>query len=192
MSESTIGEILGAVLGGSRGGVGGAVEGGLGGALGGMMGGSTGSALGGILGGLVAGRSSASQSQSPGGGMLLAMLLPLAMGWVQKNGGVGAVLDRFRQQGLGPQAASWVSTQPNAPLQTQDVNRVVGEEDIDAMAQKLGVPREQVAHGLSQILPQVIDKVSPAGAVPHDADQRVSSGMSQLQSALQQTLSRFG
>lgn len=60
------------------------------------------------------------------------------------------------------------------------------------MAQQLGVPADQVAHGLSQILPQVIDKVSPDGAVPSDADQRIQSGMSQLESALKQTLSRFG
>lgn len=192
MSDSTIGEILGAVLGGGRGGLGGAVEGGLGGALGGMLGGGTGATLGGILGGLAPGRSGDAQQQRPGGGMLLAMLLPLAMGWVQRSGGVGAVLDRFRQHGLSDQAASWVSTQPNAPLQPQDVHQVVGDQEIDAMAQRLGVPREQVAQGLSQILPQVIDKVSPGGAVPHDADQRISSGLSQLQAMVQQALGRLG
>lgn len=192
MSDSTLGEIIGAVLGGSRGGLSGAVEGGLGGALGGMLAGGTGSALGGVLGGLAAGRSSQAGTSGPGGGMMLAMLLPLAMGWVQRNGGVGAVLDRFRQNGLGAQAASWVSTEQNAPLQPQDVHKVVGQDEINSMAQQLGVPPDQVAHGLSQILPQVIDKVSPEGAVPHDADQRIESGMSQLQSALEQTLSRFG
>lgn len=123
---------------------------------------------------------------------MLAMLLPLAMGWVQKNGGVNAVLDRFRQNGFGSQAASWVSTGPNEPLQPHEVHNVVGQEEIDSMARQLGVPQEQVTQGLSQILPQIVDKVSPDGAVPHDADQRVSSGMSQLQSVLQQTLSRFG
>lgn len=86
MSDSALGEIIDAVLGGSRGGLGGAVEGGLGGALGGMLGGGTGSALGGVLGGLAAGRSPQAGTSGPGGGMMLAMLLPLAMGWVQRNG----------------------------------------------------------------------------------------------------------
>jgi uncharacterized protein YidB (DUF937 family) len=81
---------------------------------------------------------------------------------------------------MADQAASWVSTQSNAPLQPQDVLKVVSEDEMDEMAQKLGVPRDQVAQGLSQILPQVIDKVSPEGAVPHDADARMDSGLSQL------------
>lgn len=191
MAESTIGEILGAVLGGPRGGPGGALEGGLGGALGSILGGGAGAGLGGVLGGLARGQSSDGQTR-PEGGMLLTMLLPLAMSWVQRNGGVGAVLDRFREHGLSEQAASWVSTQSNAPLQPQDVHKVMGEDEIDAMAQKLGVSREQVAQGLSHILPQVIDKVTPEGSVPQDADQRLGSGLSALQSMLQQGLSRFG
>lgn len=191
MAESTIGEILGAVLGGAQGGPGGPLEGGLGGALGSILGGGAGAGLSGALGGFVGGRSSDGQSR-PEGGVLLTLLLPLAMGWVQRNGGVGAVLDRFRQHGLSDQAASWVSTQTNAPLQAQDVQKVIGDDEIDAMAQKLGVSREQVAQGLSHILPQVIDKVTPEGAVPQDADQRLGSGLSALRSMLQQGLSRFG
>ena len=62
-------------------------------------------------------------------GLLLAMLLPLAMQWVQRNGGVGGLLERFRQKGYSQQAASWVSTGENEPLSTHAVSEVVVDDE---------------------------------------------------------------
>src|SRR4051794_37572499 len=100
MANPLLGQILGGVFAnamrgraqsgpfGANSGIGGA---GLGGLLGGMI---AGRALGG-------GRGMAGRGGFGGRGALIAMLLPLAMQWVQRNGGVGAVLDRFRQKGYG-------------------------------------------------------------------------------------------
>src|SRR5687767_7931639 len=106
-----VGQVLGGLFGqalGRRG------MGKLGGGLGGI-------ALGTILAGAMRNRGAAASastggmSRVPGGTRpyanqtaLLVMLLPLAMRWVQKNGGIGPVLDRFRQKGFGRQAQSWV------------------------------------------------------------------------------------
>jgi len=177
MSNDLIGQILSSVLGNATGG-----QQGLPGGFGGLGGG-----LGGVLGN-VFGRGSdqedggATGSSAMGGrGALLTMLLPLAMQWVQRNGGIGAVLDRFRQQGYSQQAASWVSTGQNQPVDAQAVSDVIGTEELSRLSQQLGVPHEQVASGLADILPQVVNHLTPAGDVPQDADDVLGSGLAALE-----------
>jgi uncharacterized protein YidB (DUF937 family) len=152
-----------------------------GGALGGLGGGLGGAALGGLLAGMV-GRG----ERRPGSnrGMLLALMLPLAMQWVQRNGGIGNVLGKLRQQGMGRQADSWVSTGDNHPVSPDDVQRLVGDDEIAAMAARLGVPREQVSQAFAEILPELTDKLTPQGTLPPNADQALEGGHSELEKAL--------
>ena len=173
MANDWMGQILGHVLGGGASGqpAPGGGSGGLGDVLGGMLGG---------------GATSPAAPAIPGGagrGTLLAMLLPLAMQWVQRNGGVGAVLDRFRQKGYGAQANSWVSTSPNQPLNAQQVHEVVGPDEL---SQKLGVDQQQVASGLAEVLPRMVDHLTPQGQVTPQSDQALDRGRISLEQALEQ------
>src|SRR4051812_9640161 len=150
--------------GGWGGGLGGGWGGGLGGALGGV-------ALGSVLAGALRHRQSgggAPAGANPYGNhtALLVMLLPLAMRWVQKNGGVGGVLDRFHQKGFGKQAKSWVGTGQNDGIDPGAVEQVVGTGELQQMAQRLGVPEHEVAQAFAEIMPQMVDKLSPQGQVP--------------------------
>jgi uncharacterized protein YidB (DUF937 family) len=199
MANDLLGQVLGSVLGNASQGRGGndpfaglggsGPLGGLGGSnmSSGLSGGSGG--LGDLLGGLLGGgRGSAGMRSSSGGqgAALVAMLLPLAMQWVQRNGGIGAVLDRFRQKGYSQQAASWVSTGDNQPLDARAVEEVIGEDELSRLSQQLGAPREEIAGGFAQILPEVVNQLTPRGDVPDDADERLSGGMGQLQELLRQ------
>ncbi|MEO5670504.1 MAG: YidB family protein [Ramlibacter sp.] len=179
MASDLLGQILGSVLRGGS-----AQSGGLGG-LGGLGGG-----LGDVLGNMM-GRGSAQQDAragqaSPfgGKGALIAMLLPIAMQWVQRNGGVGAVLDRFRQKGYSQQAASWISTGDNQELTPHEVGDVVGLDELSRLSQQLGVPQGDVASGLAQIFPEVVNQLTPSGEVPDDADDVLGSGLSALEQLL--------
>ena len=178
MANDFLGQILGRVLGGARDGqqspTGGGVGGGLGDLLGGILGRSTGS--GGGLGGL-----GGATSGLGGKGALLTMLLPLAMQWVQRNGGVGALLQRFQQKGYSQQAASWVSTGPNEELAPQAVHDVVGMDELSRLSQQLGVSHEEVSAGMAQILPEVVNHLTPEGNVPDNSDDVLSRGMSMLE-----------
>lgn len=182
MANDFLSQILGSVLGNASAGQQG-MPGGLGG-LGGTGG------LGGVLGN-VFGRDpdpqdGATRDSSPlgGKGALLAMLLPLAMQWVQRNGGIGALLQKFQQHGYSQEAASWVGTGENEPLNAQAVGEVVGMDELSRLSQQLGVPHEQVASGLAQILPEVVNHLTPAGDVPQDADDTLSSGLAALEQFL--------
>ena len=170
-----LGQILGGLFGQAlgRGGAGAGARGapgggGLGAALGGV-------ALGSVLAGALRGRKASAgvpggQHSNANPTALLVMLLPLAMRWVQNNGGINAVLERFRQKGLGAQAQSWTSRGANQPIDEQSVQQVVGQDELRQMAQRLGVPEQQVAQALAEIMPQMVDHISPEGQVPPHAD----------------------
>lgn len=176
MANPFLGQILGSVLGGA---VGGRSRGG---PLGGAMGGGLGGGLGGVLGGMMGG----GRSRGGGGGMLLAVMLPLAMQWVQRNGGIGSVLQRMQQKGYGSQAASWVGTGDNQPIDVGAVDQVVGREELSRLSQQLGVGEDEVAQGFTEILPEMVNRLTPEGRVPPDADDVLESGRSDLERALAQ------
>jgi len=122
----------------------------------------------------------------------VAMLLPFAMQWVQRNGGLGAVLDRFRQKGYADHANSWVSTGANRMLDAQQVNDVVGHDELALLSQQLGVPQQEVAGGFAEILPEMVDQLTPGGHVTPEADEALDAGQSQLQRELSQLTTNAG
>jgi uncharacterized protein YidB (DUF937 family) len=149
-------------------GVGGGQGGGLGDLLGGLAGGGgADGGLGDILGGLTGGGAQA--TGMPGGmGGLLAGLLPL-LGGMLAGGGLQNVLSGFRANGLAAEADSWVGTGENAPISGADVRRVVGDDQIARIAAELGVSEAEAADAVANVLPAVVDRVSPEGHLPPDS-----------------------
>ncbi len=142
----------------------------LGGLLGGQSGDSGGGGLEDILGQLTGGGGGQSNAGAGSGG-LLGALLPLVASFLQ-NGGLNKILAGFQQQGLSSQAASWVGTGANEPVSGADVEQVVGADQIAEIARQLGLSNEQTADAVAEVLPRVVDQVSPEGELPaeHDLD----------------------
>ena len=207
MANDFLGQILGSVLGNARSGqqspMGGG--GGLGDLLGGLMGGGAGQAgagsggLGDLLGGLMGG-GAGQDNHRPGdlgssmtgmgqggsgmgnkGSALMLLLLPLAMQWVQRNGGIGGVLEKFQSKGYSQQAASWVSNGSNEELQPHAVSELMGTEELSRLSQQLGVSPEEVSSGMAQILPEMVNHLTPQGGVPADGDEVLNRGTSMLE-----------
>jgi uncharacterized protein YidB (DUF937 family) len=159
--------------------------------MGGLGGGLGGIALGSVLGGLMRGGARSPMGVPARGGMggnqaaLLMMLLPLAMRWVQRNGGMGAVLEKFKQKGFDRQAKSWVSTGANDAVDEKAVEQVVGQDELRAMAQRLGVPEEQVAQAFAEIMPEMVDKLTPDGQLPREADEVLDEGATTLEKEIE-------
>lgn len=192
MANPLIGEILRGVLGRATGGNGspggdasGSSPGGLGailGSLGGLGG------LGGSGGGLPGGTRPGGVGGNAGGrSAMLALMLPLVLQWVQRNGGIGSVLQRMNQHGYGSHATSWIGTGANEPLPPQAAHQLLGQDELSNLAGQLGVGQDEVAHGFSEILPEVVDQLSPAGHLPDDADRTLDAGQSALERMLSGT-----
>lgn len=132
-------------------------------------------ALGGILGGSSAPGSSAGQGgtgQSP----LIAIVLQL----IQSQGGLPAILAKLKNAGLGKQADSWVSTGDNTPVSPEQLTQALGPETMAQLSTQAGVDQNTVATQLSQLLPSLVDKLTPDGNVPDNHQDLLSQGLSSL------------
>jgi len=131
-----------------------ASSGGLGDLLGGLMGntqampGGLGGMLGGLLGG-AAGRAAA-------GGAL--------------NSGLRNLLGEMEEKGQGDAVRSWVSNGPNQSVSPRDLAQAIGADDIDAVSQQTGVPRDDMLAMLSQHLPDLVNQLTPNGRLPSDSE----------------------
>lgn len=81
-------------------------------------------------------------------------------------GGLGGLLEAFARNGLGHVADSWVGSGQNLPVSADQLSQVLGSERIGQMANQLGVNQGDLLGQLVQLLPQVVDKVTPQGQVP--------------------------
>ena len=86
------------------------------------------------------------------------------------SGGLGDLLKQFQNNGLGDKVDSWISTGENNPIQPTDLERALGEERISWLMQQTGMSREALLAGLSQELPQAVDKLTPQGRIPTDQE----------------------
>ena len=82
-----------------------------------------------------------------------------------QSGGLQGLMSKFSEAGLGNVFSSWVSTGPNPPISGQQLQQVLGSEQIRALAAKLGVDPAQASQALAEHLPTVIDELTPQGKI---------------------------
>lgn len=80
-------------------------------------------------------------------------------------GGLGDLVDSFKKAGLGQKADSWVSTGQNEDVTPDEVEKSVGGDLVDDLAKQTGISREELLKRLSEVLPGLVDKMTPAGRV---------------------------
>jgi uncharacterized protein YidB (DUF937 family) len=80
--------------------------------------------------------------------------------------GLEGMVAQFRAKGFGDVVNSWISTGKNLPITADQIQSVMGNEKVKAMAQKLGIPPEAAASQLATVLPQLVDKLTPNGQMP--------------------------
>jgi uncharacterized protein YidB (DUF937 family) len=81
-------------------------------------------------------------------------------------GGLGGLLDKLQKGGLGDVANSWIGSEQNRPVSPKQLSPALGSDIIKALAQRSGLSEEELTKQLSQILPGVVDKLTPAGRLP--------------------------
>jgi len=97
----------------------------------------------------------ASLPQANGGGMF---------------GGLGGLLDKLKDAGQGDAANSWVGPGSNAPIQPGQLSQALGQTTISDLAQHAGMSEQDLLAQLSQILPGVVDKLTPNGRMPSQSE----------------------
>ena len=139
---------------------------------------------GGLAGGLGQGMGQQQRSagQAAGGGMAgtVMALLPVVLAMLNQGkgggrtaaagmggtGGLGGLLEQMQRAGHGDQARSWVGTGPNLPTSPDVMAQVFGREGLAQIASRAGLSEQQASAGLTEILPDVVDRLTPQGQVP--------------------------
>ena len=161
----------------------------------GLLDGILGSVLGGMQGGGQSGLPGMGQpagNPSPGGfggmggvlgGAAAAPMLMALFHMIQQNGGLGALLQQFQNAGHGAAAQSWLTPgQANMPIDGNVLQQVLGQGPLQEIAQKFGMSPQQAASSMAQVLPSVVDHMTPDGQVPDNHSDMVSQVMAELQS----------
>ena len=106
--------------------------------------------------------------QSGGDNPLLNIVMQLINN--PQTGGLGGLVQSFQQGGLADVVNSWVSTGQNLPISAEQLQAVLGGGQLQNIAAQLGVSPEQASGSLADLLPQVVDKLTPNGQLPEGGD----------------------
>jgi len=90
-------------------------------------------------------------------------------------GGLQGLVQAFEQQGLGGVVASWVGTGQNLPVSGEQIQAVLGNQQVAAIAQGLGFSPQEASAKLAEFLPQVVDQLTPNGTLPEGGGLDVAS-----------------
>jgi uncharacterized protein YidB (DUF937 family) len=148
------------------------------GAISGRPAGNEDGGLGGLLGGLGAPGGMPGMGAGPGqgGSALLMILLQL----LQQNGGIGGLMGRMQQSGMGDQVQSWIGTGQNQPITPDALSQIFGQGQLGQIAQQLGMSQQDAAGGMAQMLPDLVNEMTPQGHVPANDNDLVNQVLASL------------
>lgn len=90
------------------------------------------------------------------------------------NGLDGLVL-KFEQAGLREQAQSWVAKGRNLPVTAAQVKAALGPE-LEKFAQKADLTVDAAAARFAEMMPVIVDKLTPDGVAPKVAELKQNLG----------------
>jgi uncharacterized protein YidB (DUF937 family) len=90
------------------------------------------------------------------------------------SGPFAALIERFQRAGYGEQTRSWIASGENQPLPPEAVERALGRENVSELAREAGLSESDVSRGLAELLPEMVDRVTPRGEVPDEAALRTN------------------
>ena len=120
------------------------------------------SVLGAALGGQQGGQAQAT------GGLDPQMLMGIVGALMNNAGGLSGILGKLQQGGLGEAAASWVGTGANQPVSADALGGALGPDLMGMIAKQLGGNQQQAAGTMADLLPGLIDQLTPRGQLPAD------------------------
>ena len=107
-------------------------------------------------------------------------LLQAALQLIQQNGGLPGIISKFEHGGMVDQVGSWVGTGANTPITGNQLQEILGTGSIGQIAQQLGLSHGDASSGLAQVLPQIIDHLTPTGQIPADHGDMLARALSLL------------
>lgn len=105
--------------------------------------------------------------------------LQAIMTWIEQQGGIQGILEKFRNGGLGGVVESWLSQQSNQSVNSEQITSVFGSPALQDLGAKLGVDSQTASTLIAEYLPKIVDGLSPQGEAPAQGD-LMSAGLNLL------------
>ena len=86
------------------------------------------------------------------------------------SSGLEVLINQFKQNGLEDVIKSWIGTGKNQPISPPQLRQALGQERVNDLSRQTGAPQDDLLSQLSKYLPGVIDKLTPNGQLPNEAD----------------------
>ncbi|RZI41258.1 DUF937 domain-containing protein [Herbaspirillum sp. HC18] len=114
-------------------------------------------------------------------------LLQAALSLIANNGqtgGLNGLVERFDEVGLGNAIKSWIGTGENVPVTPEQVQQALGDGPLQQISEETGLAEPEAANQLSEMLPDLVDKLTPAGHIPQ-------GGLGNMSALLDHFLGRY-
>ncbi len=84
--------------------------------------------------------------------------------------GLGGLIKQFQQKGLGDAVDSWINNGANKDVSSGQVSDALPRDVVDELAKRTGLSRDQIIAELARMLPNAVDKLTPNGRLPTQAE----------------------
>ncbi|HTD02981.1 YidB family protein [Undibacterium sp.] len=97
-----------------------------------------------------------------------AKLMQAAIGMLSnpQSGGLQGLISTLQQSGLGDVVGSWVGTGQNLPISADQIKQALGNGQLQQLADAAGISHDDAASHLAEMLPGVVNHLTPDGTVP--------------------------
>ena len=85
-------------------------------------------------------------------------------------GGLSSLLQSFQQNGHGDVINSWIGPGQNRPIAPDQLHQALGPEAVNNLSRLTGLPQDQLLSELARVLPSIVDKLTPHGRMPDQAE----------------------
>jgi len=122
-----------------------------------------------------------------GGGSSQNPLMDVVLGLINnpQTGGLQGLIQTFREKGLGNEVSSWISKGENQPVSGDQIQHTLGGNFIQQIAEQLGSSKSDVSGSLANLLPEIIDKLTPNGSLPEN--DQLQQGLELLKKSFSKT-----
>jgi uncharacterized protein YidB (DUF937 family) len=85
-------------------------------------------------------------------------------------GGLGGLANKLQQGGLGDVVNSWVGSGQNQPVSPGQLGQALGPNIMKTVSQLTAISEDDLTKQLSQVLPGVVNSLTPNGRLPTVAE----------------------
>jgi len=96
------------------------------------------------------------------------VLMGIVGALMNNAGGLSGLMGKLQQSGLGDVAQSWVGTGANQPVSPDALGSALGPDLMGMIAKQMGGTTQQASATVADLLPGLIDKLTPQGQLPAD------------------------